>query len=64
MRTPHIVPKGWVNRSQAARYLGVSEWKWVQLVQKHALLTRLDKGVNIYRISDVEAMARILGELS
>lgn len=59
MRTRYVPPKGWMTRSQASHYLGVTEWKWAELVKAYAILARRDRGTHIYKASDVEAIARV-----
>lgn len=52
-------PSGWISRPQAAKYLGKSEKVFRYLAKRQGLSYRIDRGVHIYRIDDIEALARL-----
>jgi hypothetical protein len=45
-----------MNRAEGAMFLGVSQWKFAELVKKHCLSTRVISGVFLVRMKDAEAL--------
>lgn len=60
MRTAYKTPSGWVTRYGAAKFLDCSEWKFVELARKYNVKNKKDRGVYIYDIADVEALAAVI----
>jgi hypothetical protein len=58
-RTAYRAPQGWLSRPQAAKYLGLSEKVFRHRARRHGLVSKIDRGVNIYRVEDIEAFARL-----
>ncbi len=57
MRTAYKCPKGWVTRYDGAKFLDCSEWKFVELARKYNVKNKKDRGVYVYDIAEVEALA-------
>ncbi len=53
---------GWVTRRNAAQFLGCSEWKFAKLARKYNVKNKKDRGVYIYDVADVEALAAMISK--
>jgi hypothetical protein len=61
-RTPHIAHPGYFSRGQACEYLGLPGTTFRQLIDKYGVPSIKEKGSLIYKIEDIEALARVYAD--